>query len=267
MARRNISFDGISLQDSTYQVQEFLHESIDGRDFNFQRISNRDGAVLISQSFAPKTIRLKGIIKGTDIENLEENIDALKELLNRREKDLVIEYANGERTYVASSVKMTLERAHYNITFAPFEAEFIVSNPPFGKGSLISTTDGTYIFTSTGTAEGLISFSGTSPFQKPIITIDILDDPSPPIGFHSITIKNITTGYSISVYPISNEFTAPYSIIINTVDYTITDNNGVSLEYEGFFPDFTSGDNNYKIIARAGSVNLNVSFKYYPYYL
>ena len=141
MARRTISYDSISLQDSTYQTQEIEHESVDHREINIQRLGIRDGGKFVADVFAPRYIRVRGRVAGSSIDDLEDKIDDLKELLNRKEKHLDVQYASGTRRYIASCSSFKITRAHYHITFAPFEAVFVVGNPPFGIALDTSTAE------------------------------------------------------------------------------------------------------------------------------
>lgn len=259
MARRTITFDGTSLQDSTYQVQEFLHESISGRDLNYQKLADRDGAKLVTDQYDVKKITFKGVVHGTDIDNLETNIDTLKELLTRKEKNLDIAYASGTRRYIASCSQFKLERAHYNITFAPFEAEFTVSNPPFGKGLDTSTAEyPNLMFASTATYEGTYTFTGTHA-PMPIIKMTVNSEDN----MNKVTFTNHETGHAISV---ETTFEDADVLIINTDDYTVT-LNGVAIDYTGSIPEFVVGANDFNLAVRADEADITLKLIYYSLYL
>lgn len=257
--RRSISWDGISLQDGTiYKVTEIQHESIDNRELNIQRLGKGDGGKLIAEVFAPKVIKLIGTIFGTDIDNLELNIDNLKELLNRQEKNLDIEYSSGTRRYQASVRSYTIERKHYNLTFANWEAEFIVSNPPFGHSLDTSTAEFTMIQTGTGTYAGNYVFSGTRR-PMPIIVCTINSE----VDLSKITFRNVNTNGSIAV---EYTYTAGDILRINTDDYTVTIN-GTAVDYTGSFPEFIVGGNDFRVELRCDSANVTLQFIYYALYL
>lgn len=257
MARRTVTFDGTSLQDTTYQVQDFMHESMDGRELNIQRLADRDGGKLVDKISAPKRITLTGVIKGTSIDDLETNIDSLKQVLAKTEKNLDIEYASGTRRYVASVTRITIERRHFHITFAPFSVEFTVSNPPFGKTLDTSTYEGTHAFTGTGTWEGTYVFTGTAP-PMPIIEMTV----NSAANFNAVTFTNSESGHAITV---DRTFSATEVLTIDTDAYTV-DVDGTAVDFSGQFPEFVADGNAFKVAVRANSCNITLKMIYYPLY-
>lgn len=257
MARRTVTYNGTSLQDTTYQTQDFIHESLDGRELNIQRLADREGGKLVSDMTAPKIITLRGVVKGTSIDNLESNLDSLKQLLALKEKNLDIEYSSGTRRYIASVRKVTIERAHYHITFAPFEVEFVVSNPPFGKTVDTSTFETTQNFTSTGTYSGNYSFTGSAP-PMPIIKMEV----NSAANFNSVTFTNDETGHAISV---NRTFTVGEILTIDTDAYSV-DVDGTAVDFTGQFPEFIADGNAFKIAIRANTCNITIKMIYYPLY-
>ena len=258
MARRTITFDSTSLQSATIKTRQMLHESLDNREVNIQRLGKGDGGKFVSETFAPRAIRLFGTIVGTDIDDLESNIDDFKELLNRQEKDLDVEYTSGTRRYIASCRTFVIERQHYNLTFANWEAEFVCSNPPFGQATDTSTFQQELIITGTGTVAGTHIFTGTRR-PMPIINLTVNAE----VDLSKITFRNTNTDGAISV---TESFAAADVLIINTADYTVT-YNGAAHDYEGFFPEFVQGGNSFRTELRCDSCNVTMKLIYYPLYL
>lgn len=257
--RRTISFDGVSLQDGTlYKTMEIQHESMDNRELNIQRLGKGDGGKLVSETFAPKRIILLGTVFGTSTDNLEDHIDDLKELFNRQERDLDIEYTNGTRRYICSCNRYTIERKHFNLTYANWEAEFIVSDPSFGQSIDTSTYQQDLILVGTGTIEGYPVFTGT---RRPMPIIDLTVNAE--LDLSKISFRNVNTNGTVAV---THAFAAADHLVINTADYTVT-LNGAAHDYTGFFPEFVVGGNHFRVELRCDTCNVTLRLIYYPLWL
>lgn len=254
MSRRTISFDSTSLQDTTYQIQEIEHESIDHREINIQRLGRRDGGKIVADVFAPRYIRVRGRIAGSSIDDLEDKIDDLKELLNRKQKNLDIQYASGTRRFIASCASFKITRAHYHITFAPFEATFVIGNPPFGQA--IDTSTAEFNALTVGTTNSNFTAQGT---YKPMPTIKVIVNSETEMT--QITFTNNETAQAITVTP-TGGFTAGDTLLINTDDYTVT-LNGTAIDYSGYFPEFVAGGNDFKftVWSQAHNVDLRLIYR------
>lgn len=259
-ARRTISYDGTSLQSSTYQTQEIEHESMDNKLLNEQRFGNRDGAKVVDISFAARRITLRGMIKAADIDTLEANIDSLLQLMNKGKKNLDIQYASGTRRYNAHCRSVKIVRRHFHLTFAPFEAEFMVGDPPFGSTLDTATAEFTGVGTSFGTYNGTFVAQGTRR-PMPIIKLNVNGGS----GVTKIAFTNTTTGGSITVEPVGGFFAGDV-LLINTNDYTVT-LNGVAVDYTGFFPEFAQGGNDFKRVVWSTWHSVETKIIYYPLYL
>ena len=75
MAKRNVSFNLIDLQDSNVVTRDISFESVDNRSINFQGLA-RDGGKAVDDKFEIKRIRMTGIIKDSTTALLDERIDA-----------------------------------------------------------------------------------------------------------------------------------------------------------------------------------------------
>lgn len=259
MARSTVTFDSFNLQDTTYKTREIQHESMDSRELKIQRLGRRDGGKLVSETFGVKRIILRGTITGTDIDDLEQNIDTMKEALNRQERNLDIEYASDTRRYKCSCTQIKIGRSHFHLTFVPFEAEFAVSNQAFGHALDTSTIDFRSIsVTGTGTWEGNGTFTGT---RRPMPTIVMRVNSED--MFEWVAFRNVNTNGQIRV---DQSFNAGDNLTINTDDYTVT-LNGTAVGYSGFFPEFVQGGNDFAISFGATSANFDIYLIYYPLYL
>lgn len=260
MSRRTISFSGTSLQTSYIVSQEFDHESINGKDSNYQRLGARDGAKLTNVTFDVKDITIKGIIKGDDINDLESRIDTLKALLNQREKNLDIQYASGTRRYNSSMIKLEVDRKHFHVTHAPFEAVFRCANPPHGTSLDTSTAEyNSVTLNSTGTYSGSVTFTGSyRPF--PIIRCNI----NTANNLRGITFRNVQTDSEITV---TEDFNNGDVLLIDTQDSVITLNGVALVDYQGVFPDFVQGGNDFRVHFDGNYFSVDVKLIYRPLYL
>lgn len=259
MSRVAISYNGTSLQTANIVTQEVLHESMDGKQLDMQSLASRDGAKLLSASFAPRVIRIRGYIKSTTQALLETAIDDFKELLNSTTRNLDVGYAGGTRRYVCDTARMTLERRHFHVTFAEWEVEFVCAKTPFGKP--LDTTSAEYSITSLGTMWGSFVASGTYK-PKPLIQITF----SEVAGIDKIRLRNITTGDWIEVNN-SSGYVNNDVVEIDCDNYTVTLND-VAWDYSGFFPQFMAEGNDLRISFSPGiHYKASVKIIYYPMYL
>lgn len=257
MARVVTTYDGVSIQTSTIVVERFLHESVDYKQLDVPNLGRMDGGKLINVRFQPRVIRLEGTIKGSTQAVLEANIDAFKALVNRQQKNLDMGYAGGTRRYITTSSRFTLERMHFNLTYADWSAEFVVAGPlPFGRS--IDTATFTNTVLATGTYDGTATFGGSArPF--PIIKVTVVSQ----TNMTQIQFRNKNTGDFIRI---RRTFANSDVILIDTENYICTVN-GVAVDYEGFFPDFVEGANDYAIRPVASAVSLTVKQIYRKLYL
>lgn len=260
MSRVVISYGGVSIQTSSVVVREVEHESIDSKTLDIESLALRDGGKLLGVTFKPRRIRIRGEISGTTQADLETNIDTLKQTLNESGKNLDISYAGGTRRYIADMAGVTMVRRHFHITFAEFEAEFIVASSPFGRPLDTSTAEYPTL-TSVSTYAAAFTATGTyKPNPKIIITFTEASD-----AVTRVRVRNVTTGDSITVDNNSG-YANNDQIIIDTDQYTVT-LNGVAWDYSGIFPQFVRGGNDLRISFSGIHFKATIKIVYYPNYL
>lgn len=256
MARRTITYNGTSLQSTNIVTSEILHESVNHRELNYQKLAEVDGAKPLQENFDVRTIVLKGKIKGSSIDDLEERIDALKQALAPQEKNLDIEYASGIRRYICSCTRITIERSWFHLNFAPFELEFTCADPPHGLALDTSTAE--YTVNTIATYYGSFVAKGTRrPMPRIEITVTSQTD------LQTIYFRNVNTNSTMSI---SRTFSNGDVLVIDTSDFTVTIN-GEACVYEGVFPEFVQGDNDFRIWAKATDCVLDIKLIYYPLFL
>lgn len=237
-----ITFDSVSLQDTNYTVKSVKHDSSPDREIEMLSIVRNIGGILVSEKYNYKTIIVTGIIKSTTQVGLETKIDELKELTSRREKNLDISYAGSTRRYIAYARRVTVERDHYHINYAPYEIEFVV---PSGVGKDTIVTASVNAQSADPTYTGVASFLG-SVKSKPVITLTFGANW---VNAFGISFEN-TDNNEIMVVNKQNAVFANNKILeIDCENKTVKYDGAVSnLNFYRMFPAFEIGSNNIKII-------------------
>ena len=257
-----VSFDGTSIQTNQISISRIDHESIDHRQLNIQNLGNRDGGKLVEDVFAPRVIRLQGTIKSSDgtQATLESEIDDFKALINKKEKKLDVAYISGTRRYTASMSRFDVVREHFNITFANWTMEFVVSDPPFGTSLDTSTIEFAATNFTIGTFVSNATFSGSyRPF--PIIQLTVNSE----ANLTQIAFKNTTTDQEIKVAP-SGGYAAADILKIDTSEFTVTIN-GIAVDYDGVLPEFVQGGNDFQTSFIGDNWNVTLQLIYYSLFL
>jgi len=209
--------------------------------------------VIVDSDYKPKTIKVAGIITGSSMANLEENIDAFKSLLSRQGKNLDIYYGAGVRRYEATATKIDIPRESYHLTFAPFTVEFYV---PSGVGKDAMATAQLLSGISASPYVNTLSVGGTAdPLPKITITFTAVNSVS--------KIELLCNGDKITI---SRAFSANDVLVIDCENMQVTVN-GAVIDYVGIFPMFGVGANIYEIDVTAISFAYNLLFNFYQMYI
>lgn len=252
----SISFDGTELANATYTPRFAKHESAPQRQIASVPLAREDGEIFIGERYGRKIIQLSGIITGSSQADLEQKMDAFKELLSRPEKDLDIDWGGGTRRYVATcSDGVRFDRDHFHLLFCPWSAELVVLT---GEGKDTATTtvpeaDGTtgthIVFTASApTTDGQVAVTiagGKAP--RPVITLSDLDFGTGPRG---IEYKNEDTGERLVItYPggWGNDRTVTIDCDAKTVVGDVVNGITKALGFYGVFPRFAIGTNNVRV--------------------
>lgn len=188
------TFDGFSLQDSTYITTRIDYRSIPNREVSLEDVSRRPGKKLISQEFGEKRIIMAGYILGDDASDLRTNIDTFHSNVTTKNSGTLVIDPNREIEAVVAS--MVVSDAHYAQSIVPFELEFIAAEP-FWRGNELTAS----VTVASGTSNKSITtvISGTV-FAEPSITFTS-DSGEVPGG------NTTTSGIKIT-YDSTGEFTA-----------------------------------------------------------
>lgn len=251
----SIKFDSTEIINTTYVPRFAKHESVANREVISMSLARDDGEIIISERYGIKNIILQGIVTGTSQANLEANIDTMKELFSRPEKNLDVDWNNGTLRFVATCTVHDFDRDHFHLLFCPWKAEFAVSS---GVGKATTSTKVLDENSVTVTTPGSDSFSmiGTKP-AKAKITIK---GSSFPGGAKGLEYKNVNTGERIVIT--RNKTWTTDSLIIDCELRKVTDNVASAIYVEGpfygVFPAFKIGTNNV-LITVGGIVNQETS--------
>jgi len=123
----SVKYDSVELVNSTYNLEFARDQSAPPRDFSIVPYATDDGGIITFDRYGVKHIIVKGFISAATPAALQTAVDTFKELFSRRDKNLDLTPSGGVlRRYVANCLSHTLPVNHYNNTFLPYEAEFIV---------------------------------------------------------------------------------------------------------------------------------------------
>lgn len=253
----SVTFNSIELVNSTYHLQYAKHQPVPDREIVMERLSNRDGEVIISNYYRSKRILVRGTIVGTSASDLQTKVDVFKELFSREAKDLDITPTGGSaRRYVATCARHSLDQDYYNITFLPWEAEFIV---PLGYGKSTSPTNHSDDNITSSPHASSVTVTG-SKGCKPIITLTIVNESTMTV----LKFENTTTGQYIQI---TRAFADAEVITIDCEAMTCKVG-ATAVDFTGVFPDFDVGANGYTItVTDGGAFDIDLDIDYYSLYL
>lgn len=229
----NITFDNVSLESGAYRTEGIKHESSAPRDMYVYTLARERGSVLVDSRFQSKEITVFGRIKASSQGELEQAVDAFKELLSREDKVLDVEYATGTRRYRAYALQPKINREFFHVSYAPFEATFIV---PTGVGEDINPVVSSSLNFTGAMQTGTLNAGGsTFPVPKIQISID-----------SGTAVSSISFQCNGDKITLAKALVASDTVVFDTENKKVTVN-GAEQEYTGMFPKFVVGDNAWRI--------------------
>jgi len=245
---KQITFDNTSITNAVFQVKKITSENADSVELNMYDLARQRGGFIVNRELRPRTITITGNITGSSASNLEEHIDEIKELFSRRAKNLDIQYASGTRRFVATCSSMTVNRDYYHVTFAPYEATFVI---PAGVGYATSETVEDITGITDLVYSGSVTIAGTAT-PKPRITITIQSETD-------VTAFNLlANGEKMTI---EDTFTAGDVIVINENTMKVT-LNGDEHDFLGKFPSVIIGLNAFAITTTGTDVEYDLNIAY-----
>lgn len=249
----NITFNNISLMQDPYSVRTFTAEETNNKEIFLYELARQRGGHIINAEYRAKRFKMSGTIKGTDKDDLEENIDEFKALMDQISKNLDIEYAGTTRRFIATAESINVQRDYFNLTFAPFDIVFVV---PDGVGYDTARTEDTLAAITDKTQNENITILGSAPPDDMVLTITVTDVVSITAISFQANGNRITLTTSVS----DNDV-----IVFNQETLKVT-KNGTEVAYTGIFPHFYVGVNAFLIEATGTSIEYTRKTSYTPSY-
>jgi hypothetical protein len=246
----SIKYDSTELQNATYLPRYIQHETSPERLIDSIKLIRQNGEIIIDDTMSIKYIDIVGVLIGSSKSDLETKIDAFKELISRKDKNLDIDWAGGTRRYVCRSIRHEFKRDFYNILHCPYLIRFLV---PSGIG--IATAEVTLLdksgIVATTNSEALTFLGSVQPKPKHRIDITTLGNAD------VIRIENVDTGDYMDVdLKISTGFIGSFEI--DEENQTVTAGT-TNLNYRGKFPSVNPGLNNLKMTVYGSGSTLDIN--------
>lgn len=254
------TFDGFSLSDSNFIPERIEFKGYASREVVRGKINRREGVKLLGTEFGEKRVTIEGTIIADTASQLQSLLDDMKKALQTEEGDLVIETG---RTFKATVDSLAIPDEHYNVTKAPFQITFILSNP---------YAEGTQLSISQPVTSGLLTFSGSvvisgTMFARPTVVY------TPPSNTGQTNIKKLVlshtpTGQSVTISGFGSGSGLNYnSTVTINFDDLIGQEGTTERDTSGGFARWDPGLNQYTITASGRFVGGTVSLTYTPRYL
>jgi phage-related protein len=249
-----ISFDSNNLSSAYLVVNRLNKSDSPTRELQVENLAFNDGFVIASDFWRSRTIKIAGMIVADSAAQLATLLDDLKQDLAGINKNLDVDHGDGTRRYKATLAKFEAPEDFYNISYLPYEAEFLCQ--PFGYATASVNVSSDDITASPKT----IDMTVTGNYRPlPTVTITFTTE----TGASAVSLTNNTTGDTITV---TQAFNASDVMIINCEEQKVTVN-GVQVDFTGPIPLFAVGANELVLTIPATARNVNVDIDYTPRYL
>lgn len=254
-----IIFNNFSLQSSDVITSILRKDSMPLREFERQDVPRSDGRFSVGDFMREKIIKMRGTLKKTTAALLDAEIDSMKKVLSKREKNLDITDANDVvKRFVATLIngdQMFERRASGDITKVPFDLEFACLDP-YGKS--INYVGKTFLDDTRLEVNELINNTGTAR-SLPVVILNF----SAEDNITAISFKNNTRNEEIKI---TQNILATDYIKFDSENQEVTTNGNIT-DYEGIFPDFDTDNNSLAITLTGTSATYDLTIKYKISYL
>lgn len=246
----SVKYDSTELVNSTYNLQYARDNSAPPREFTLVPYASEDGSIIVYDRYGVKHIKFKGFISALTPAALQIAVDSFKELFSRRDKNLDITPDGGSlRRYVANCASHTLVGDYYNLTFLPYEADFIVTEGVGKSTAYTSVIDET--MTAYYSASKVLSV-GSAPEQKLKFQFTF----TTPADVKGVEISTISTDYDIDTSMIVTGDFASGKILEVDCDAKTVKYDGTAIDYYGTFPRAVLGSDGITIALRFSLINV-----------
>lgn len=240
-----IKLNGYNLNDTSVKTNEIQFDTAPPIEVHQLDIAGSDGSKFVASRYGTKIIKILGYITAASQSALETALDTFKQsILDQENIKLNISYAGGYRQFIGNVSSFIWTKRHHNITFQPFEIEFTVGDPPFAYS--VSTIDSDPIYEEAFSAKDFtgnslshtLTFEGTAkPKAKWTYLLNTISGQTAQLVF-----KSKTTGKQMEI---NGAFTPGDQLEIDQDDYSVK-LNGFDQDYEGVFPEFERGANEFE---------------------
>jgi hypothetical protein len=256
--REDIEFDGYGLQNSNICVSKITYDNAPDRDYQTSAIPRGNGLIENSDYWRRKTIVLTGTARKDTRVEFDALIDEMKKELSGSKLPLNIRIGAEEdniRSFESTLQSINFKRESGYVTFCPFEATFLVLTP---FGTDIDYTSDAFLGTTDLTFTEEIEVGGT--VQTPaVIILNFISASSVSV----VNIVNNTTGEEIEI---TASISAGGYLKIDGENREVT-LNGVSQDFDGIFPNLSTGINNITITITGSSATYDLTIKRLNSYL
>lgn len=261
MAATYPKFDGFSLQDDNYIIEEIGYRNSPSRSTDFDKIARRPGVKLLSSDFAERKVTMSGYIKGTSVSDLRDKIDTLHTYITRKEAGAL--NIESDRTGTAIVSNVTVTDPHYAQDMVPFSIEFLMPDPFFyGAQQTVNYT----IASGTSSTTLSVSISG-SVFAEPLLVY------SAPTGTGFTTTSGIFISYNPTGETLTWSGTSGVTKLAygNTVSFDYSNYRillGTSeVDLEGVFSRWEPVSTNFTVTFSGTAMGGSMQLSYQPRYL
>lgn len=254
----DIMFNGLSLQSSSIISTDIKDSSAPDRELSTYKTPRSDGGGFIADYFRTRVITVSGYVKASTAAELEALLDEIKRRLILREGNLDRKISGEVRRIKATlsnPEQMFRDREGYHVTFCPFTFEFTSLEPMWHDMNYTSQTKESVISLSfSEVMENLGTYKAPSDL---VIIVEAA------VAVTAINFKNNTNGDEISI---TNALVAGDILEIDGENKQVL-LNGVTIDYDGVFPELEYGSNNYTLTVTGTSIQYTSTIKVKQAYL
>lgn len=257
-----ITFNGYSLQNSSFRTRVMQHTNIPGKIIQTENRARADGLTVVNVKYSSRTIEVEGSLTAADRATLVAAVDAMKLNLNGVSGVLDIQWGNSGsvRRYYATVDTLEIPEDFYNISQVPYKIKFLCADPfgyPTNSGNL------TFLGRTAALLDTVITLSGSYD-TDPVVQLNV----NSATGFSMLTVSNQNTGESIVVSNPAGNFQGGDVIILDS-KRKLALLNGSGIDYTGRFVSLKADNTAQRLRAEmlVSAVNYDLIINYSPKYL
>lgn len=244
-----VIFNGYNLndQDNGIYAVRVQHGSFAERDIDMMQIGREDGLAMIDAKFNQKVIPIEISIHKSNEDDLTTALSTIKEYLSGIDKDLILQGEDDTIALVYKATVKSMNEIRYDKFTAKLQVDFYA---PLGRAKSQTQSTNAFDNITDWQYQDTVTISG-SYNAKPVIRITFTDAGT----CDSIQFTNTTTNTQIQVDHAST-FATGDILIIDCENKTVT-LNGVDYNFDGVFPLFVKGSNNFMINFFGDSIGID----------